>query len=399
MRKIFISYRRSEAEYIAGSLARDLRRHFGEEQIFRDKEDIEGGMSWRKKVLDEIDRHVAVLILISKGWVDVRDANGQRRIDNPDDPLRLEIADAIKDGAKIIPILLENAQMPSEQELPEELRPIAEINALKLRDAEWQFDLHRICKTLEAIGFPPVATPQPAPGPQPTPAPAPRGKWNIKAVTALGLALLTLVMMASEGQDPDAYIGAAVIAIIPLVLGILAFKDTASDGSKGRGLAVGAIVVAVVTLLAALGNLGTPDSSNGTVTDSTTTVQTPTLPEPVSATGETTSAPETLAPEPPQPPPPPPAAIANIAGNWFDVNGVPVMTIQQEGQDLYLNVATVGGTAEGYGTLMNSQLEADIALFGVPLGHLSLILSPNTAMLTGTLQLANGGMIQMMYRR
>lgn len=395
MRKIFISYRRSEAEYIAGSLARDLRRHFGEEQIFRDKEDVEGGISWRKKVLDEIDRNVAVLILFSKEWVNVRDENGQRRIDNPDDPLRLEIADAIKDSAKIIPILLENAQMPSAQELPEELRPIAEINALKLRDAEWQFDLDRICKTLEAIGFHPVATPQPAPGPHP--APTPRGKWNIKAVTALGLALLTLVMLASEEESRDAYIGAALISIIPLVLGILAFKDTASDGRKGRGLAVSAIVVAVVTLLAALGNLGTTDTSSPPVNDSTTTVQPPPLPEFSSTTGETAST-DTLPPEPEQPPPPPPA-ITNIAGNWFDVNGVPVMTIQQEGQNLYLNIATVGGTAEGYGTLMNSNIEADITLLNFPFGHLSLILSPNAAMLTGTLQLTNGMVMQMMYRR
>lgn len=173
MRKVFISYRRSEAEYIAGSLARDLRRQFGEEQIFLDKEDIAGGVSWREKVLNEIDRHSAVLLLLNKDWVNIRDENGQRRIDKPDDPARLELVDALKDGAKIIPVLLENAQMPSEQDLPPELRPLADINALKLRDAEWQFDLDRLCNTLEASGFQRLATPESFTTPASRPAPSP----------------------------------------------------------------------------------------------------------------------------------------------------------------------------------------------------------------------------------
>src|SRR5512134_2402875 len=106
MRKIFISYRRSETEYAAGALGRELRRRFGDDQVFRDKEDIRGGAAWKQQLLHEIDRDCALLVLMGKDWADTRDNQGGRRLDNPDDGLRLEISDGIKDGAAIIPVLL-----------------------------------------------------------------------------------------------------------------------------------------------------------------------------------------------------------------------------------------------------------------------------------------------------
>lgn len=118
MRKIFISCRRVDAEYAAGALGRELRRHFGDEQVFRDKEDVGGGVASSQEVLREIDRDSALLVLIGKDWLNAKDAHGRRRLDNSDDPLRPEIADGLRDGAAILPILLENAEMPSEEQLP-----------------------------------------------------------------------------------------------------------------------------------------------------------------------------------------------------------------------------------------------------------------------------------------
>src|SRR6187401_1898734 len=103
MRKIFISYRRTEAEFAAGALGRELRRHFGDEQIFRDKEDIAGGASWKQQLLHDIDKDSALLVLIGRDWAELKDSRGRRRLDNPADGVRLELNDAIKDGAAIIP--------------------------------------------------------------------------------------------------------------------------------------------------------------------------------------------------------------------------------------------------------------------------------------------------------
>ncbi|MGH8727107.1 MAG: TIR domain-containing protein, partial [Burkholderiales bacterium] len=95
MKKIFVSYRREPDQYVAGNLSRELRRQFGESQVFRDKESIEGGVSWKQHVLNEVDRDSVLLVLIGKDWSNARDTGGNRRLDKPDDPIRLEIADAM----------------------------------------------------------------------------------------------------------------------------------------------------------------------------------------------------------------------------------------------------------------------------------------------------------------
>ena len=76
MRKIFISYRRTDAEYAAGALGRELRRCFGSAQIFRDKEDIAGGAPWKQQLLDEIDKDCALLVLMGKDWANIEDSQG-----------------------------------------------------------------------------------------------------------------------------------------------------------------------------------------------------------------------------------------------------------------------------------------------------------------------------------
>jgi hypothetical protein len=233
MRKIFISYRRVDAEFPAGALGRDLRRLFGDERVFRDKEDVGGGVSWRKEVLREIDRDCALLVLIGREWANAKDAHGKRRLDNSDDPLRLEIADGLRDGATILPILLENAEMPSEEELPPELRPLAEYNALKLRDGDWQYDLDNIRRTLQKAGFKPVNSLPPATRREPqsiTPGTAPQkatiGEIIPYALIALasflcGIGVLLLMLWKAEALRKLGLIGNLYYAVL-LPLGLCA---------------------------------------------------------------------------------------------------------------------------------------------------------------------------------
>jgi len=153
MARIFISYRHSESEYAAGSLGRELRRLFGEEHVFRDKEDIGGGVSWKQDVLTEIGRGSALLVLMGRNWATATDAHGQRRLDNSADPMRLEIANALRTGDVVIPVLLDNAEMPEETELPADIRALVDLNALRLRDGDWQHDFDKICSALQKTGF------------------------------------------------------------------------------------------------------------------------------------------------------------------------------------------------------------------------------------------------------
>jgi hypothetical protein len=82
VRKIFISYRRSDSEWAAGRLREALARHFGEEQIFRDKESIRPGVAWREEIQSALrDPSTVVLALIGPRWLSEEDAAGHRLID------------------------------------------------------------------------------------------------------------------------------------------------------------------------------------------------------------------------------------------------------------------------------------------------------------------------------
>ncbi len=245
MKKIVVSYRREPDQFVAGHLSRELRSKFGESQVIRDKESIEGGVSWKQYVLNEIDRDTALLVLIGKDWGTVRGTGENRRLDNPDDPIRLEIADGLRDGAAIIPLLLENAQMPSASELPTELAPLAELNALKLRDGDWDADVAKIVQRLERLGIQPSVRPDP-----PTPVPAQR---SAKAIWSLAIAALVVIGVADGDNDQDTLTGALILSAVALGLAGFAYWDITQRKSRGKALAIGGIVASILAALIALG--------------------------------------------------------------------------------------------------------------------------------------------------
>ena len=216
---------------------------FGESQVIRDKESIEGGVSWKQYVLNEIDGDTALLVLISTDWSDVRDSNKSRRLDNPDDPIRLEIADALRDGAAIIPLLLENAQMPAASDLPDELAPLAELNALKLRDGDWEADVGKIVQRLERLGIKRIAAPE---------VPSPPAKRSAKAIWSLAVTALVVIGLANGETDEDTIIGALALSAVALGLAGFAYYDIKQRKTTGKGLAIGGLVASIVVALIAI---------------------------------------------------------------------------------------------------------------------------------------------------
>jgi hypothetical protein len=148
MPKIFISYRRQDTEDQAGRLSASLGRHFGE-HVFRDKDSIPGGVKWREHVSDVLSKDTVVLALIGKTWVTAKDASGQRLIDNVKSNNRLELEAAFRAGLKTIPVLVDGAEVPKEDDLPESLRELLAINAVRLRRDDWDDDIRKIIATVE----------------------------------------------------------------------------------------------------------------------------------------------------------------------------------------------------------------------------------------------------------
>ena len=104
---IFISYRREDSGPYAGRLRDALSHHFGAEQVFRDIDRINPGERFPRVIEQEVGSCQALLALIGSTWLSIKDDAGQRRLDNPEDYVRLEIAAALgRADVLVIPVLV-----------------------------------------------------------------------------------------------------------------------------------------------------------------------------------------------------------------------------------------------------------------------------------------------------
>lgn len=140
MAGIFLSYRRDDSGGYAGRLADDLKQTFAGDQVWRDIEAIEAGADFVDAIGKAIGACSVLLALIGPRWLDAKNAAGERRLDDPNDFVRLEITTALERGVRVIPVLVGGATMPAEAALPEVLRPLARRQAHELTDKRWDYD-------------------------------------------------------------------------------------------------------------------------------------------------------------------------------------------------------------------------------------------------------------------
>lgn len=145
--RVFISYRRDDAAGHAGRLEEALERRLGHGSVFRDVLDIPPGEDFVAAIRTRLAGAQAVLVLIGPRWAG-GDTPGQRRIDEAGDFVRQEVAMALDSGARVVPVLLPGADMPSEADLPEPLKPLAQRNALRLGEASWNADVDRLAAAM-----------------------------------------------------------------------------------------------------------------------------------------------------------------------------------------------------------------------------------------------------------
>jgi hypothetical protein len=151
MSGIFISYRRGHTSHIAGRLHDRLSVHFGEGQIFRDVDALRPGVDFVERIEEAVGSCDALIAVIGDDWLEVKDPHGHRRLDDTQDFVRLEIAAALSRKVLVVPVLVENARMPSESDLPEPLKKLARRNALELTDANWNYEVSKLIDSLKEV--------------------------------------------------------------------------------------------------------------------------------------------------------------------------------------------------------------------------------------------------------
>jgi len=148
---IFISYRREESAGHAGRIADGLGAHFGKDRVFQDIDSIEPSLDFAEAIKNAVDSSKVLIAVIGKNWLTATDAAGRKRLQDPHDYVRMEIAAALQRNMRVIPVLVQGASMPGTDELPEDLAPLTRRNAFELHDSSWGDDVGRLISALERV--------------------------------------------------------------------------------------------------------------------------------------------------------------------------------------------------------------------------------------------------------
>ena len=155
--RVFISYRRADSSAAARWLFDAIQRTFGPDSVFMDTEAIRVSAEWPKAIHRGLEQATHVIAVIGSQWLRVTDDYGRRRIDRDDDWVRTEIAHALQDRKRILPIVLTPDGMPRAEALPKEIENLAYVQPFELRNDRWESDLNLLVRELEKQGFERVA--------------------------------------------------------------------------------------------------------------------------------------------------------------------------------------------------------------------------------------------------
>ena len=148
LRSIFINYRRNDSEGEAGHLFDDLTSHFSEGSVFMDVAAIEAGRDFRKAIDQQVATCTVLLAIIGLEWLESKDSAGARRLHDPNDFVRIELASALRRDIPVVPVLVRGAKMPHIEQLPEDLKELAYRNAVELSHARWKSDVEVLVRAL-----------------------------------------------------------------------------------------------------------------------------------------------------------------------------------------------------------------------------------------------------------
>ena len=173
--KIFLNYRRDENAERALAIASYLERKFGSSRVFIDIDSLRAGQNFP----DELEKRLAacdvMLTLIGPSWLGARNEAGTRRLDDPQDWVRLEIERALARKIIVIPVLTGGASLPKAVDLPKSLKPLIQRQAAVVTTKTFRTDMAGLASDMREL----------MPGP----------KWGLIGAAAGALALAGAVVV------------------------------------------------------------------------------------------------------------------------------------------------------------------------------------------------------------
>src|SRR5262245_42335695 len=148
MPKVFISYRREGTAGEARALFNALVARLGESSVFMDVDNIAPGSDFRQVLQERLSSCDLFLALVGRDWVNLKNASGERRLEDSNDYVHLEIETALKRNIPVAPVLVQGARMPAAEQLPESIRNFAYRNGFELSHSRWESDLQEMLRRL-----------------------------------------------------------------------------------------------------------------------------------------------------------------------------------------------------------------------------------------------------------
>ena len=146
--KIFISYRRQDAQAAAGRIFDHLSAIFAKPDVFMDVDSIEPGADFVALLEERMSQCEALIAVIGPNWTDVTDGDGNRRLNGRNDFVRLEIESALERNILVVPVLVDGAKMPDEANLPDPLKPLARRHATEVSHHRFHDDTEKLSRFL-----------------------------------------------------------------------------------------------------------------------------------------------------------------------------------------------------------------------------------------------------------
>jgi hypothetical protein len=109
---------------------------------------IEPGRDFRKAIDQSVASCSVLVALIGRDWLGTTDAAGNRRLENANDFVRIELASALRRDIPVIPVLVRGAKMPNADHLPDDLKELHYRNAVELTHARWKSDVQFLIRAL-----------------------------------------------------------------------------------------------------------------------------------------------------------------------------------------------------------------------------------------------------------
>lgn len=221
MPRVFLSYRRADSEAAAGRLFDRLRDHFGVDNVFRDLDTLLPGDKFAQVISQNIAQCDALLVVIGKEWLNATDADGQRRLADANDFVRAEIREALGLDKTVIPVLIEDATIPKEGELPGDISSLAGRNPIEISDSRFDYDVGRLISTLDPTALGKLAQP--------------KGWWNrigkelfadiksdlLKSIVTGGVGIFVAAVLSSLSEAiPTEFKQPAIIILIGAVIAL-----------------------------------------------------------------------------------------------------------------------------------------------------------------------------------